>query len=135
MAFSFKQKILFKHCDPAGIVFYPRYFEIINDCVEDFFDKVLKFPFEGLLKTGGVPTAAITTQFKAPSFHGDHLDVGLKLVKLGRTSIDLELTGLCEDETRFTSNSTLVFVDQNGRPTAWPSDVREKLQKFMEGHL
>ena len=27
--------IRFTHCDPAGIVFYPRYFELINGVVED----------------------------------------------------------------------------------------------------
>ena len=36
MSFTLTQKVLFKHCDPAGIVFYPRYFEMINDCVEAF---------------------------------------------------------------------------------------------------
>jgi 4-hydroxybenzoyl-CoA thioesterase len=40
MLFSINQKVLFKHCDPAGIVFYPRYFEMINDCVEAFFDEI-----------------------------------------------------------------------------------------------
>lgn len=40
MLFTFTQKVLFKHCDPAGIVFYPRYFEIINDCIEAFFEQI-----------------------------------------------------------------------------------------------
>ena len=42
--FRFKQKVLFKHCDPAGIVFFPRYFEMMNDCVETFFDEALGIP-------------------------------------------------------------------------------------------
>ena len=29
--------IEFNHCDPAGIVFYPRYFEMTNSVVENFF--------------------------------------------------------------------------------------------------
>ena len=29
--------IRFRHCDAAGIVFYPRYFEMMNDLVEDWF--------------------------------------------------------------------------------------------------
>ena len=28
--FSHEQRVRFGHCDPAGIVFYPRYFEMIN---------------------------------------------------------------------------------------------------------
>ena len=27
----------FRHCDPAGIVFYPRYAEMVNDTVEHWF--------------------------------------------------------------------------------------------------
>ncbi|CPO21707.1 4-hydroxybenzoyl CoA thioesterase [Bordetella pertussis] len=29
-------EVRFRHCDPAGIVFYPRYFEMINDFVEEW---------------------------------------------------------------------------------------------------
>ena len=31
-------EVRFRHFDPAGIVFYPRYFEMINDFVEEWFD-------------------------------------------------------------------------------------------------
>ena len=40
-AFTYEEKVLFRHCDPAGIVFFPRYFEMINDCVEYFFADTL----------------------------------------------------------------------------------------------
>ena len=32
--FTAEMTVAFRHCDPAGIVFYPRYFEMINDFVE-----------------------------------------------------------------------------------------------------
>ena len=35
MAFVFPQKVRFQHCDPAGIVFYPRYFEMLNTTIEE----------------------------------------------------------------------------------------------------
>ena len=38
-------EVRFRHCDPAGIVFYPRYFEMINDFVEEWFDKGMGLPF------------------------------------------------------------------------------------------
>ena len=34
-------QIEFNHCDPAGIVFYPRYFEMTNSVVENFFADVV----------------------------------------------------------------------------------------------
>ena len=54
MAYEFHQKVLFKHCDPAGIVFYPRYFEMMTGCVEHFFVEVLATPFKTLHAQGGV---------------------------------------------------------------------------------
>jgi len=45
-AYTYEEKVVFRHCDPAGIVFFPRYFEMINDCVESFFSEVLDWPFE-----------------------------------------------------------------------------------------
>ena len=40
MAFQKLVKVRFQHCDPAGIVFYPRYFEMVNAVVEDWFEEM-----------------------------------------------------------------------------------------------
>ena len=128
MVFEFQQKVLFKHCDPAGIVFYPRYFEIINDCVEAFFDEVLGWPFETLLKDGGVPTVQIATEFKAPNRHGDWLLLQLHVVKLGRTSMSLEIAASTGGEARFEVKQTLVCVDKTGKPRVWPEAVQDMLK-------
>jgi len=127
MGFTFPQKVLFKHCDPAGIVFYPRYFEMLNDCVEAFFDQDLALPFADLHKAGGVPTAEISTRFQAPSRHGDALVISLRVTHVGRSSLALAFRATCHDETRFIATSTLVLVNGNGRPTPWPNAVKQKL--------
>jgi 4-hydroxybenzoyl-CoA thioesterase len=128
VVFEFQQKVLFKHCDPAGIVFYPRYFEIINDCVEAFFDEVLGWPFETLLKDGGVPTVQIATEFKAPNRHGDWLVLELRVAKLGRTSMSLEIAASTGGEARFEVKQTLVCVDKTGKPRVWPEAVQDMLK-------
>ncbi|MBU9698933.1 hypothetical protein GU927_013865 [Rhodobacteraceae bacterium HSP-20] len=35
----------FNRCDPAGIVFYPRYFEMMNSVIENFFREALDYSF------------------------------------------------------------------------------------------
>ena len=132
MAFTYPQKVLFKHCDPAGIVFYPRYFEMMNDCVEAFFGAVLAFPFPEIHKDGGVPTAAISTEFAAPSRHGDALCLRLSVTRMGRSSMGLRIVADCDGETRFETRSTLVLVDAAGRATPWPEPVREKAEACLE---
>jgi 4-hydroxybenzoyl-CoA thioesterase len=130
MPFEMPQKVLFKHCDPAGIVFYPRYFEMINDCVEVFFDRQLGVPFEVLLRNGGVPTAEITSKFHAPSRHGDMLVLALAPLRLGRSSFTLTVTATCGEEARFTAKSTLVYINPEGRAAPWPDAIRTPLAAF-----
>ncbi|PIV75852.1 MAG: thioesterase [Rhodobacteraceae bacterium CG17_big_fil_post_rev_8_21_14_2_50_65_11] len=132
MAFEFPQKVLFKHCDPAGIVFYPRYFEMLNDCVEAFFDDVLEMPFETLHATGGVPTAEITTRFHRPSRHGDRLVITLSVTRVGLSSVGLSFVAQAGEETRLTARSTLVLVAEDGRSRPWPDAVKQKLLKQEE---
>lgn len=134
MSFLYQQKILFKYCDPAGIVFYPRYFEMINDSVESWFADELDWPFEELLKDGGVPTVSIQADFKAISRHGDTLDFLLTVQRFGRTSISLQILGYCNDELRLEARSTLVHVNSSGQPTAWPAAITDKISPMIEKH-
>ncbi len=130
--FEMHQKVLFKHCDPAGIVFYPRYFEMMNDCVETFFDQVLDEPFENLHGSGAVPNAQIRTKFTAPSRHGDHLILALSVTKVGRSSAEYRIIASCADQCRFETTATLVNVDEGGKPTPWPDVLATKLRNFKD---
>lgn len=130
MIFSYPQKVLFKHCDPAGIVFYPRYFEMINDCVEAFFDEI-GTPFEVLHKTAAVPTAQIEVKFTAPSRHGDHLNLTLAVTHLGTASLSLAISATSGDEQRFECTSTLVHIGTNGKALKWPDLIRSALTPYI----
>lgn len=130
--FETVQKVLFRHCDPAGIVFFPRYFEMMNDCVEAFFDEALGWPFETLLTKAGIPTAAISTEFRAPSRHGDVLTLSLAVTRLGGTSLGYAMDAVCAGELRFRTAATLVHVDATGRPARWPEAIRARILTHLE---
>lgn len=128
--FQYPQNVLFKHCDPAGIVFYPRYFEIINDCVEAFFEEI-GFSFVDMHKKNAVPTAQISTQFLAPSRHGDQLTLSLEPTRIGGSSLDLHISASAGSQTRFIATSTLVYINANGRPERWPDPLRAALSQHL----
>ncbi|MFH1804671.1 MAG: thioesterase family protein [Pseudomonadota bacterium] len=128
--FVCRQKVLFQHCDPAGIVFYPRYFEMINATVEEWFSDRLDFGFEIMHGKLGVavPTAALQITFTAPSMLGDMLDFRLKATRLGRSSLDLMIEAFCGDEKRLSMTSTLVFTKRGaGKSEPWPDGLRQKI--------
>ncbi|MCP5089037.1 MAG: acyl-CoA thioesterase [Rhodobacteraceae bacterium] len=132
MSYSFPQKILFRHCDPAGIVYYPRYFEMINDCVEAFFKNQLNWSFVDLHRSGGIPTVEITVQFKTPSRLGEEINTQVRVTKIGRTSLDLSFRAVCDQQVRFEAESTLVAVDAAASPIPWPDHVRNKICTQMK---
>ncbi len=132
MMFEIRQKVLFRHCDPAGIVFFPRYFEMMNDCVEAFFDQGLNCPFEQFHQTAGIPTATITTPFTSPGRHGDMLDLRLNVTRVGRASFDYEMSCYCGKVQRFLTNATLVQVDLNGKPTPLQNSIKQRLIDFIK---
>lgn len=132
MAFRYDQKVLFKYCDPAGIVFFPRYFEMVNDCVERFFDEALGWPFETLLGTEGVPTAEIRARFVAPSRHGDRLTLMLRVTRVGQSSLGYRIDADCAGAPRFEAEAVLVHVDAAGRPAPWPRRIKQILTDLTE---
>ncbi|WP_375257799.1 acyl-CoA thioesterase [Citreimonas sp.] len=134
-AFTHRTDVMFQHCDPAGIVFYPRYFEMINAVVEVFFDRALDWSFATLHGTErmGVPMGRIAADFHAASRLGDVLDWTLTIDRLGRASADIEITGTCGDEPRLSVRGTLVLVDldrMKSRP--WPEERRAGLERYLK---
>ena len=68
-----QEKIRFKHIDYAGIVFYPRFLEMLNDLVEDWFEEALERPFSKMHDTNGIPTVDLKVQFKNAARLGELL--------------------------------------------------------------
>jgi len=135
MSFNRSRRVRFADVDPAGIVFYPRYFEMINGMIEDWFDEGLGYGFDAMIVNGphGVPLAHMDAEFKAPSRLDDMLDFTLAVRGLGRSSIKLTLTARCGSDVRMIARPTLVFIDgPANKPIAIPPDLRARMQSFEE---
>lgn len=132
MRFRYPQKVTFKYCDPAGIVFYPRYFEMVNDATEAMFSDALGAPWEELQQTGNVPTARIEAQFTAPSRFGDPLVIEIEITHLGRSSLGLSFRCLTGTDLRFAASSTIVYIGLDGKSAPWPDPIRTAITAFME---
>jgi 4-hydroxybenzoyl-CoA thioesterase len=130
---AYRTEILvrFADCDPAGMVFYPRYFEMFNGVVEDWCREGLQFSFADLhSKRGwGLPTVHIEAEFPAPSFLGEVLTATLAVREIGTTSITLLITFKGPDGVdRVRGQVVLVLIDlEKKRPRPLPDDMRARL--------
>ena len=133
--FHYPKKVRFGHTDPAGIVFYPRYFEMINEAIEDWFE-ALGYSFEDmhLEQKFGVPLVHIEADFATPSRIGDDLDFHLRAIKLGRSSVEFEITVTCKGEARFKTKGTMAYVNlTKDRAVPWPDAFRKIMRDWLPG--
>lgn len=130
MSFVLQLPVRFAHVDAAGIVFYPRYFEMLNAAVEEWFAARTGVSFADLhiTRRHGVPTVTLESRFVAPSRLGDVLDVEIAVKKLGRSSCDLEYRITSGGADRVIASAVLVYIDlDTGQAEPWPDDLRAGL--------
>lgn len=133
-AFTIRRQVEFNHCDPAGIVFYPRYFEMISSATERFFSDALDFSWAGMgLADGfGTPMGNIETRFYAPSRLEDWLTISITAKRVGTSSLTLQIDCHCEDERRFACKATLVHANiQTGTSHPWPDAPRAAMTRYL----
>ena len=77
-------------CDPAGIVFYPRFFEWM-DRISHLLERELGVTREDMLPPGtaGFPLLHSEADFLAPAMMDDVLEVRGRVARIGRTSFAL----------------------------------------------
>tara|TARA_A100001391_G_scaffold119169_3_gene80995 strand:- start:29446 stop:29859 length:414 start_codon:yes stop_codon:yes gene_type:complete len=130
MTFETSAQVRFAHIDAAGIVFYPRYFEMLNAAVEDWFAKALNADFHSLhAERGlGVPSVKVEAEFLAPSLLGEILTIRIEVLEVGRTSCTYRAIFSCGETQRVKAVGKLVcmsLAEQKSVP--WPDDIRARL--------
>lgn len=125
----------FGHCDPAGIAFYPRYFELCDAAIEDWTAAVLGLDRRTMhLELNlGLPTVKLQASFSKASRHGDTLAFAVRTTRVGSSSVDLDLTVTCAGEIRFVAHYTMVLTNLEAvRAVPWPDALRQRLDKEAE---
>jgi 4-hydroxybenzoyl-CoA thioesterase len=127
-------EIGFKHCDPAGIVFYPRYAEMVNDTVEHWFKHGLGVDFDCLHRVRGIaiPTVKLSFNFMSPSRLGEALTSTLRVVETGRSSVALAVEFAGQDgRPRLRAELTFVFVGMESmKSLEIPADLKRSIDGY-----
>ena len=80
-------------CDPAGIIFYPRYFEIFDTGTTALFERALGMSKIAYLKAydfAGHPVVETRARFRQPTRFGDDISIETKLIECGGSTFKLE---------------------------------------------
>jgi 4-hydroxybenzoyl-CoA thioesterase len=80
-------------CDPAGIIFYVRYFDFFDVSTTVLLERALGMKKIEYLKAYdfmGHPLAETRAKFRLPTRFGDEVSIETRLVAIGRSSFKLE---------------------------------------------
>jgi 4-hydroxybenzoyl-CoA thioesterase len=80
-------------CDPAGIVFYPRYFAMFDTSTTYLMERAIgmpKFDYLKAYKFVGHPIVETRAIFRVPSRFGDDVSIETAVAACGRSSIKIE---------------------------------------------
>lgn len=135
--FKVTRKIRFGQTDAAGITYYPRLVEMINDIVEDFFADAVKFSYkEMIVETDyGVPTVNLNVTFKRPAELEDYIDWFLNVKKIGRSSFAVDIEAKVGENVILEAAVTLAYIKGKGavmKSHPLPEHVKEIMKDYMK---
>ena len=117
-------RIVWGDCDPAGIVFYPRYFEIFDASTTALFELALgmtKFQFLKHYDFVGYPMVDTRAKFAIPTRFGDDVVVESTISELRRSSFDIHHRLTKDGALAVEGFETRVWV---GRDPANPDKIK-----------
>jgi 4-hydroxybenzoyl-CoA thioesterase len=123
-------------CDPAGIVYFPRFFEFFDACTNALFERA-GFPKAEMLKHYGllgIPLIEAGAQFYVPAAFGETVVVETRIVEWGNSSFRVEHKMYKGDVLAVEGRERRVWtvrdpLRQSGmRSQAIPQEVKDKFQ-------
>lgn len=125
-------------CDPAGIVWYPRYFGMFDAATAGLFEAAgwIKPVLQREFDIVGIPMVDTRARFLIPSAFGEDIVIESRVVKWNRSSFEVEHRVLKGEDLAIEAWETRVWV---GRHPDDPSKIkskpipREVVERFERG--
>lgn len=106
-------RIEWGHCDPAGIVFFPRYFEFFDTSTTTLFERAIgmtKYKFLKTYGSAGYPMVDTRARFVKPTRFGDDVTIETAVKEFRRSSFDIHHRLMKDGELCVEGFETRVWV-------------------------
>ena len=133
LSFQTHIRVRFGDADPAGLVYYPVIFHYFHIALEEFFDACCGITYAKLMTDEriGFPTVNAQTDFFIPLIYGDEVDVLMRVLKTGRTSVTFEYQARRANDGALCARSAQVHVCMN-LDTRRAVPIPDKYRKVFE---
>jgi 4-hydroxybenzoyl-CoA thioesterase len=125
-------------CDPANIVYYPRYFAMFDDSTSIMFEASGYSKQDLIHKYGlvGIPMVDTRAKFYIPSTHGDWITIESRIESFKRSSFEVKHNVFKREQLAIEGFETRVLVARHADDPERLKSVpvpEEIVAKFMRG--
>lgn len=134
-AFTRSVPIRFSHCDAAGIVYFPHYFDMFNGLIEDWYKDELGHDYAELVMAGryGFPFVRIECDFKIPSRMGELIELTLLVERIGRSSLAIAIVCHRDGLERLRARMVTAMMSlETRKPVAMPPPLRKAIEVYQQ---
>jgi 4-hydroxybenzoyl-CoA thioesterase len=132
--FTRNVSIRFSHCDPAGIVYFPHYFDMFNGLIEDWYGQELGYDYAELIVGGryGFPFVHIECDFKIPSRIGEVIELTLLVERVGRSSVAIAIVCHRDNIVRLRAHMVTAMMSLETRKAVpLPQGLRDQIESYQ----
>ena len=127
--FNFNIKVYYEDTDPGGVVYYANYLKFLERARSEAIHS-LGFSNKGLLENHGILliVKSCNIQYKKPAQLEDLLEISSEASSFTKTSILMKQLILKNKDIISEAEVHLVAVDNKGKPTKIPDQLKRKLE-------
>ena len=133
-AFTRSVPVRFSHCDAAGIVYFPHYFDMFNGLIEDWYGQELGYDYAELIVGGryGFPFVHIECDFKIPSRIGEVIELTLLVERVGRSSVAIAIVCHRDNIVRLRAHMVTAMMSLETRKAVpLPQGLRDQIESYQ----
>ncbi len=86
--FVHTRTVRFGECDPAGVAYYPTFFNWFHQAMEACFEEWVGTPYATIIQKTGFPAVQTSADFHRPLSVGSVIDVVVQIATIGRSSVE-----------------------------------------------
>ncbi|WP_069863003.1 MULTISPECIES: thioesterase family protein [Pseudomonas] len=124
-------RVRWSEVDPQGIVFNGNYLTYADVATTEYYRNLeIRYPADLLRGGGDLFAVKSSLEYFAPARYDDWLDMGVRVARLGRSSLTFQVAIWCEGQPLTLGELIYAYANDQRQSQPLPGWLRERITKF-----
>ncbi|MEL7938862.1 thioesterase family protein [Pseudomonas delhiensis] len=124
-------RVRWSEVDPQGIVFNGNYLTYADVATTEYYRNLeIRYPADLLRGGGDLFAVKSSLEYFAPARYDDWLDMGVRVARLGRSSLTFQVAIWCEEQPLTLGELIYAYANDQRQSQPLPDWLRERIAAF-----